>query len=97
MFRLLHAVAKNDYITLDTNYFSRKLLRYLYDKGAFQPSKFNNYTPERDYQFILDMFNKRDKSSITDLQEKKINAIIIGSIKPFLYRILKDKTNTNDL
>lgn len=97
MFRLLHAVANNDYITLDSDYFSRKLLRQLYEDGAFSPSRFNSFNSERDYQFFWDMFNKRDKSSITEAQHKKINAIIAKSIKPYLIRRLRNKTNSQDI
>ena len=44
-----------------------------------------------DYQFMLDMFNKRDKDSITYGQDRKINAVIAFSIKPFLQRRIASK------
>ena len=91
MFKLLHAVEQNAYLELSPDLFSRKLLRALYERGAFVPSKFNNYDGANDYEFMLKMFNKRDKSSITPFQEKKIKAILLNSIKPYLQKELKNK------
>jgi hypothetical protein len=91
LFKLLHAIEKNEYITLSREYFSRKLLGYLYEEGAFHANSYNRYNPEVDFEFLLKMFNKRDKDSITPAQERKITAIIMGSIRPFLRELLKDK------
>lgn len=91
LFRLLHAIEKNNFILLSSDYFSRKLLAYLYFNGAFRPTVYNNYNSEKDYEFLLKMFNKRDKDSITRAQTGKISAIFLNSIKPFLQSKLKDK------
>ena len=88
LFELLHAIQHNDFIILSSDYFSRKLLKYLYDLGAFIGSEYNNYDPFRDYQFMVDMFNKRMR---TQGQEKMATAIIMNSIRPFLWRMLRDK------
>lgn len=39
LFELLHAVEKGQYLELTPNFFSRKLLKYLYDIGAFQATR----------------------------------------------------------
>ena len=91
MFKLLHAVERNAYLELSSELFSRKLLRALYDRGAFVPNRYNNYDGANDYEFMLKMFNKRDKSSITNFQEKKITAILLNSIKPYLQEELENK------
>lgn len=44
------------------------------------------------YQFIMNMFNKRDKKSITGRQQSKINAIIIKQIIPYLKSTLENHT-----
>ena len=88
LFKLLHAIENNRFLTLSSEFFSRKLLRHLYEIGAFKPTQYNNYNPEEDYQFMLDMFNKRSR---TMKQEKKATAIILNSIKPFLYEMLQNK------
>jgi hypothetical protein len=38
---------------------------------------------------MLKMFNK--KSELSSREEKKVAAIILGSIKPFLKKLLEDK------
>lgn len=91
MFRLLHAVEQNAYLELSPELFSRKLLKALYERGAFEENQYNNYDARVDYEFMLKMFNKRDKSSITPLQDKKIKAILLNSIKPYLQAELENK------
>lgn len=88
LFKLLHAIENNCFITLSSQFFSRKLLRYLYDNGAFKSTPYNNYKPSNDYQFLLDMFNKRKRS---ERQNSKATAIILNSIKPYLNKILRNK------
>ena len=93
LFKLLHAIENNRFLTLSSEFFSRKLLRHLYEIGAFKPTQYNNYNPEEDYQFMLDMFNKRSR---TMKQEKKVTAIILNSIKPFLYEMLQNKVRRSE-
>lgn len=90
MFRLLHAVDENKYLSLSSDLFSRRLLKYLYDQGAFD-TEYNHYDGVNDYEFMLKMFNKRDKSSITIKQDKKIKAVLLNSVKPFLLETLAEK------
>lgn len=91
MFRLLHAVENNEFITLDSGYFTRKLILALYEEGAFPNNRYNGFDGRNDCQFLLDMFNKRDKTAITNAQASKIRAIIGYAIRPFLQRKLKGK------
>lgn len=90
MFKLLHAVESNRYLSLSSELFSRKLLKYLFEQGAFN-TEYNDFDGEEDYEFMLKMFNKRDKRSITMRQDKKIKAILLSSIKPFLQNKLAEK------
>lgn len=92
MFKLYHAVEDNQFISLSPEFFSRKLLKKLYEEGAFD-CEYNGYDGYDDYEFILKMFNKRDKSTITFGQEKKIRAIIVASIRSYLQNQLSRKTN----
>lgn len=57
-------------MSLSSELFSRKLLRWLYEEGAFD-TEYNDYDGEDDYEFMLKMFNKRDKDSISLKQDKK--------------------------
>ncbi len=80
--KLLHAVRDNSFI--DLSFFSRKILEELYKEGAFKPTPYNHNNGKLDYDFLLEMFNKRKKESITEKQKAKIRAIIVKSIIPFL-------------
>ena len=91
MFRLLHAIREQKFIPLTTEFFSRNLLLKLKEVGAFAPSAYNGNSGDNDYTFLLDMFNKRDKASISQAQQRKINGIIAFSIKPYLERELANK------
>ena len=96
LFKLKNALSNNRYISLSSEYFSRKLLKFFYEENVFVASKYNNFNGKKDYKFMLDMFNKRDKNSITNPQQRKINGIIISQIIPFLeVQLDKDKTNKN--
>jgi len=87
-FQLYDAVATSSFIDLKGGLFSRKLLKKLYDEGAFAPSDYNDHYPYKDYKFLLDMFNKRE---MTSGQSKRCAAIILSSIKPFILRKLRAK------
>lgn len=91
LFKLYHAIVNHSFITLSNEFFSRKLLKYLYSEGVFKANKYNDNNPEKDYQFMLDMFNKKNKDSITPNQQSKINALIINSIRPYLVEQLLEK------
>ena len=88
-YRLLHAIGTNCFITLSPDLFSRKLLLYLYELGAFTANPFNRFEPIIDYLFMLKMFNIGLKRSL--YQERKATAIILTWIKPFLQEMLREK------
>ena len=88
MFNLFHAVESNSFIELDSRYFSRRVLRFLYLEGALN-TNYNQYNGLADYEFMLEMFNKKNKDNITTKQQRKINAIIINAIIPYLKENLK--------
>lgn len=89
LFKLLHALRDRERIELTKDFFSRKLLNYLYNQGAFKATPYNRNDGYNDYCFMMDMFNRR--SPMTPNQQRKVNAIIINSIKPYLESILADK------
>ena len=61
----------------------------MFDQGAFPPNQYNKYNGDKDYEFMLKMFNMRGEPSENQL--KKIRAIILNSIKPYLIQLLNDK------
>ncbi|MGX7140000.1 hypothetical protein ACWOBX_00775 [Facklamia languida] len=88
-YKLLNEFETNGYIEFSSKLFSKKLLKHLYEDDCFVPNKYNDYNPYKDYEFLLDMFNKR--SPLTSRQESKVKAIIMNSIRPYLEETLKKK------
>lgn len=89
---LVNAVKDNKFIELNATFFSRGMLKYLYDDGVFKASIYNKNDPYNDYKFLLDMFNKR--SDPTSKQQAKINALIMNAIIPYAeQRIKKGQLN----
>ncbi|WP_342275592.1 hypothetical protein [Spiroplasma endosymbiont of Cantharis lateralis] len=93
LFKLLEKVKNNEFLTLKDSGFNRKLLRYFYDKNVFKANKYNDNDPEKDYNFLVKMFNKRNPP--TDKQASKIRGLITYTIRPFLIFELTNKTNNN--
>lgn len=91
MFKLYRAIRNREKIELSSQFFSKRLMAALNEDGAFPGNQYNHYDGDEDYHFLLDMFNKRDKSRITEAQRRKINGIIAFSIKPYLASTLKFK------
>ncbi len=56
----------------DAGILSRKFITALYEKGLFQPNKFNRNDGKNDFQFYLNMFNSR---SMSDKQRKKADVL----------------------
>ena len=90
LFELYQAVGSNKFLSLSTELFSRKLIMYLFKEGAFESNN-PNYSALNNYTFFLKMFNKRDKESITPAQDKKIKAILLNNIRPFIRKQLAGK------
>lgn len=53
LFKLLHAIKENRFISLNSEFFSKKLLRYLYEEGVFKPTQYNKFNGENDYNFFI--------------------------------------------
>lgn len=80
LFRIRTKHYNRERITLKD--FSRKLLQFFLDEDIFRATRYNNYNPENDYEFMVQMFNRR--SELTERQQAKVNAIIISSIIPYI-------------
>lgn len=89
MFKLMHGIEDRKFITLTSDWFSRKLLTYLYERGTFKPSAYNNFDPKVDYRFLMDMFNQHKEP--TEKQQRKITALIMSNIFPDLKAELAKK------
>lgn len=76
-------------IHMDTEFFSRKALAYMYEDGAFPPSRYNGGDPHSDYEYMLMIFNKRDPSLLSDPQFRKYDALMDQAVVPYLLRSTK--------
>lgn len=80
---LRKAIREGRTITLTSEYFSRALLEYLFHQDAFQPNQWNGNDGESDYEFMVDMFNKKDKDSLSQKQRGKIYMMLKNTVLPF--------------
>ena len=84
-FKILQA-AEQGTLELRGGLFSRSLLAHLYEEGCFQPNKFNGFDAHKDYQFLVDMFNKRSEPS--EKQQGKIWVLLHKTIIPYLEKTM---------
>jgi len=92
LYQLHHAIEDGEYIVLDSQFFSKNLIKYLYEHDVFLPNQYNQNDSENDYRFLLKMFNKRYKEDITENQSRKIKALIM-TIRAYLVVNLHSKTD----
>ena len=77
---------KSDQLLFTSKLFPRQFIKYLYYADAF-----NIDTRDQDYNFMINMFNKKDKKSITENQRRKLNYLILKYVIPFIRRRLDIK------
>lgn len=82
LYKMKHAFTNKERVELNSDYFSRDLLGYLYEKGAFKPSEYNEGNPVNDYNFMVDMFNQRADPNTN--QKRKIYVMINKYVKDFV-------------
>ncbi len=87
LFELRKKILAGDQVSLTSDYFSREILKWLYEEGAFPATTYNGNNGNNggnDYRFLLDMFNKRNKDEITRGQQGKITGLLHYTVKPFV-------------
>ena len=89
LFKLAHAINAHEVIDFSSKYFSKKLLKFLYDNKAFEANKYNYFNPKSAYKFLLKMFNMKKEGS--ENQQKKLNELYYYSIVPFVKEYTKIK------
>lgn len=78
------AVRQGKAIDLTSEFFTRAMLEDLYEQSAFGPDQYNGGDGENDVDFLLKMFNKRDKTAITRAQRWKIRFLLRDKVVPFI-------------
>lgn len=84
LLKLRNAQRAGERIMYTPDYFSRGILEYLYFRDAFTPDQWNGGDTESEYEFMLKMFNKRNKDDISAGQHRKISAILNLRLLPFI-------------
>lgn len=84
LFSLRKSILAGDRITLTSEHFSRAMLQWLLDEGAFTADQYNGFDGEKDYRFLIDMFNKRNKDSLSRKQEGWIYNLLKHKVVPFV-------------
>ncbi|VWL84954.1 hypothetical protein [Oceanivirga miroungae] len=84
LLRLTSEYSRTGKVLLDSEFFSRRLINYFYDKGCFG----NNDNAEKNRDFLINMFNKRNQP--TENQEKYIWSLLNKNIKPYLDKVIKE-------
>ncbi|GGL86397.1 hypothetical protein [Glutamicibacter protophormiae] len=84
LFELRKKILAGEHISLTSDYFSRGILAWLYDEGAFPATPYNGNDGGNDYRFLLDMFNKRNKNEISQARQNKIRGLLHYTVKPFI-------------
>jgi hypothetical protein len=78
------AVRERRQIILTSDFFSRAMLEYFFFEGVFTSDQWNFGDGERDYDFLLKMFNKRNKEDISRAQNAKIYMLLTRKVLPFV-------------
>lgn len=86
--QLATKVEKTKTIELTSDYFNKKTLKALLEAGAFPATTFNQGDEKKDYQFLLMCLPSKQYK--TDLQKKKIWALLHRTILPFLEKFRKE-------
>lgn len=64
--------------------FSKALFDHFLKEGVFTPDRWNGRNGQGDYDFLMGLFRKRDKDSISDAKWRKASTIISKKIVPYL-------------
>lgn len=71
-------------VELTSEFFSRSLLKYFQSQGVFTVDQWNK-NGNADLEFLLKMFNKRNKQSISEGQRRKISLLLSRKIRPYIF------------
>ena len=88
--RLMHEaerLGKGNYVEIDSGFFSRKLIYYLFKNGAFQRGGRPIGYADADYGFLYDMFNKR---TLDEEQRNKSRELIRDYVYPWLRDLYRE-------
>ena len=87
LFKLKHSVSANESITLSNAFFSRKLLKYLFEMNVFIPNQYNSFDT---YCYIRPLNNSKDRqTTMKILCDTVLDFSQVGSAKPEVVAALR--------
>lgn len=86
MYAVLAEYRETRSLKLNGGAITKAVLKQLYEEGCFPASHYNGGNPAVDYQFLVDMFNRRREPS--SAQQKKIWVLLNKTVGPYLERTL---------
>lgn len=85
--RLAKEQGKGKCVEIDSGFFSRRLIYYLFEQGAFRRGGRSYGDADRDYGFMYDMFNKR---KLDEGQRERTRELIRDYVYPWLRDLYRE-------
>ena len=81
---LTRKVKKKEKIKVNKSDFDERLLKWFWEKGVFKANRGNQFTPERDYQLFLEVFQGGSWTKAEPIKKARMEEVLEKCIKPFL-------------
>ena len=75
---------KKEKIKVNKSDFDERLLKWLWKKGVFKPNRGNQFSPEKDYQIFLEVFQGGSWTKAEPKKKARMEEVLEKYIKPFL-------------
>ena len=81
---LTRKAQKKEKIKVNKSDFDERLLKWLWEKGVFKPNRGNQFSPEKDYQLFLEVFQGGSWTKAEPKKKARMEEVLEKCIKPFL-------------
>ena len=81
---LTRKAQKKEKIKVNKSDFDERLLKWFWEKGVFKANRGNQFTPERDYQLFLEVFQGGSWIKAEPKKKARMEEVLEKCIKPFL-------------
>ena len=81
---LTRKAQKKEAIRVNKTDFDERLINWLWKKGAFKSNRGNQFSPEKDYQLFLEVFQGGSWTKAEPLKKARMEEVLEKFIKPFL-------------
>ena len=81
---LTRKTQKKEKIKVNKSDFDERLLKWLWEKGVFKPNRGNQFSPKKDYQLFLEVFQGGSWTKAEPKKKARMEEVLEKCIKPFL-------------